>query len=230
MSNGFIYGVGAKDVFLKSAKLSAGSLRDYYPNASITLCAPERMIDYECREIFDNIITGENVPDSERTKLWALSKTPYDVTMYLDADTMVESEEIRTCWDQLKDNDVVFTLIRQYNSNPKGWVASGTYDYKYHGGVFLYNRTAIPLMIEWWDRWSQGQTDWSYQYPSHLRGWDQFYLYYILNYTKHNLKIGVFENDARWNYVCGYMRYELAGKPAIITHSTIGRDSGNVIL
>jgi len=230
INNGFIYGVGANTVFLKAAKMSAASLRDYYPDANITLCVPERMVDYECAEIFNNVLTGPHVPDSERTKLWALSKTPYDTTMYLDADTMVVSDEIQTCWDQLGDNDLLFTLIRKYNSNPKGLVTSDSYDYKYHGGVFLYNRTAIPLMSEWWDRWSRGQTHWEYNYPKHLRQWDQFYLYYIMNYTKHGLNVGVFKDDARWNYVAGYMRSELDGKSPIITHSTIGRDSTDVIL
>ncbi len=230
MSNGFIYGVGANTVFMKSAKLSAASLRDYYPDANITLCAPERMVDYECKELFDHIVTGPHVPDCQRTKLWALSKTPYDLTMYLDADTMVESTEISTVWDQIEDNDMVFTLIRNYNSNPKGVVKSDVYNYKYHGGVFLYNRKAIPLTVEWWDRWERGQTRWEYDYPSHLGDWDQFYLYYILNYTNHGLNIGVFKDDARWNYVSGYMRFELAGKAPIITHSTVGRDSEDVIL
>lgn len=230
MNRGFIYGVGDRDVYLKSAKLSAASLRDYYPDASITLCAPERLIDHECRELFDNIITGPYVPDSERTKLWALTKTPYDVTMYLDADTMIESEEITTCWDQLKDNDIVFTRIRKYNSNPKGVVYSDKFNYEYHGGVFLYNRKAIPMMVEWWDRWSRGQTDWDYEYPPRLRSWDQFYLYYIINYTRHGLKVGVFEDDARWNFVVGYMMFELAGKPPIITHSTLGMDSDHIVL
>lgn len=227
-SKGFLYGVGADEVYLKSAKMSASSIRDNYPDANITLCAPERMIDPECREIFDNIITGPYVPDSTRTKLWALAKTPYDLTMYMDADTVCVSEEIQTCWDQIKDNDIVFTLIRKYNSNPRGLVPDP--DYRYHGGVFLYNRNAIPMMVEWWDRWSRGQTEWDYPYTANFRVWDQFYLYYILKYTNPGLKIGVFEEDARWNYVVGYLEFELRGKPAIIQHFTINSKSKDIVL
>jgi hypothetical protein len=227
MHNGFLYGVGADDVFLKSAKMSASSIKDYYPDAHITLCAPERMVDHQCREIFDRIITGPNVPDSARTKLWALSKTPYDTTMYMDADTMCVSEDIKECFDQLKDNDMLFTLIRKYNSNPRGFVHD--VDYKYHGGVFLYNRKSIPLMTEWWDSWSRGQTEWNYPYTVNYRVWDQFYLYYLLKYTDHGLKVGVFEDDARWNYVVGYLEFELAGKPAIIRHCTIDQDRKNIL-
>ncbi len=228
MKKGFIYGVGADDVFLKSAKMSAGSIKDYYPEANITLCAPERMIDDECRRLFDNIITGPYVPDSARTKLWALSKTPYDLTMYMDADTLCVSEEIEDCWEHIGDNDIVFTLIRKYNSNPRGYVPD--VDYKYHGGVFLYNRKAIPLMTEWWDRWSRGQTEWNYPYTANYRVWDQFYLYYLLKYTNHGLKIGTFKEDARWNFVTGYLEFELAGKQEIIRHFTINKEQVGSLL
>lgn len=228
MKKGFLYGVGADDVFLKSAKMSASSVKDYYPDAHITLCAPERMIDAECREIFDHIITGPNVPDSARTKLWALSKTPYDLTMYMDADTLCMSEEISTCWDQIGDHDMLFTLIRKYNSNPHGYVPDE--DYKYHGGVFLYTRKAIPLMTEWWDRWSRGQTEWNYPYTANYRVWDQFYLYYLLKFTDHGLNVGVFKEDARWNFVVGYLEFELGGKPAIIRHCTIDKQNKDFVL
>lgn len=219
LTKGFIYGVGANSIFLKTAKMSAYTLRDHYPEANITLVAPARMIDDECRELFDNIICDEYVPDSVRTKLWALSKTPYDLTMYLDADTLIMSEEIASCFDQLGENDILFTRIRLYNSNPKGIVPSK--DYQYHGGVFLYNRKCIPMMVEWWDRWQQGNANWDYEYNIELRSWDQFYLYYILKYTDHGLKVGFFEDDARWNFVVGYLRSELNGKSEIIRHCTI---------
>lgn len=219
LSKGFIYGVGANSVFLSAAKMSASSLRDYYPDVNITLCAPPHMVDEECASIFDNIISHEYVPDSKRTKLWALSKTPYDLTMYLDADTMCMSEEIQTCWDQLGDNDIIFTRIRSYNSNPSGYLEDP--EYKYHGGVFLYNRKCIPLMASWWDLWEQGQAKWDYDFPQRMRHWDQFYLFYLLTHTKHDLKIGFFKDDARWNYVTGYLVSELQGKPEIIRHYTL---------
>lgn len=219
---GFIYGVGKNQLFLRSAKISAQSVKDYYPEANITLCAPAHMIDGECEEIFDNIISNQYVPDSIRTKLWALSKTPYDLTMYLDADTQCMSEEIQTCWNQIKDNDIIFTKIREYNSNPKGYLNDP--DYKYHGGVFMYNRKCIPMMVEWWDRWQRGQSEWDYNYTTNFRHWDQFYLYYILKYTDHKLKVGVFDEDARWNAVVGYLKSELMGKPEIIRHHTINQD------
>lgn len=227
-NNGFIYGVGSNDKYLRAAKLSAYTLRDYYPEANITLCAPPRMIDAECRELFDIIISDEYTPDSARTKLWALSKTPYDLTMYLDADTMIVSEEISTCFEQIGEHDIMFTKIRPYNSNPTGLVDDP--DYKYHGGVFLYNRKCISMMAQWWDLWERGQQEWEYNYDPMFRKWDQFYLYYILKYTKHGLNVGVFEDDARWNFVVGYLKSELAGKTEIVRHCTLDRDVEGLFL
>lgn len=226
-NNGFIYGVGGSPVYLKAAKMSAYSLRDYYPDAQITLCAPPRLIDDECKELFDNVISDQYTPDSIRTKLYALSKTPYDLTMYLDADTMVMSDEITTCFDQLGDRDIIFTKIRPYNSNPNGLVLDA--DYQHHGGVFLYNRKCIQMMSLWWDLWEKGNTTWDYDYDRKFSKWDQFYLYYILKYTRHGLNVGFFNEDARWNFVAGYLKSELGGKAEIIRHCTIGQ-SGNVFL
>lgn len=226
-SKGFIYGVGNNILYLKSAKLSASSVKDYYPDANITIAVPQSMVDDECYEIFDNVISDQYVPDSERTKLWALSKTPYDLTMYLDADTICVSEEIQTVWDQIEDNDILFTLIRKYNSNPRGFLDDP--NYKYHGGVFLYNKKCIPMMAEWWDRWQAARTTWDYPHTPNFRNWDQYFLYYILTHTKHGLKVGIFKEDARWNFVNGYLAFELNGKPPIINHFTLDRSGSKGI-
>lgn len=228
-TKGFIYGVGKHDVYLKSAKISACTVKDYYPDANITLVVPRTMVDKECFEIFDRVICDDSVPNTERTKLWALAKTPYDLTMYLDADTFCVSEEIRDVWDQIEDNDILFTLIREYNSNPRGFLDDP--NYKYHGGVFLYNRNCISMMAEWWDRWLAARTEWNYPHTPNFRHWDQYFLYYILTHTQHNLKVGVFKEDARWNFVSGYLQFELAGKQPIICHCTIDREkTGELIL
>lgn len=223
---GFIYVASVNKKYLSSACLSAGSLREHYPTANITLFTTDDLID-DTFDIsaFDNVIT-DGVPKDRRAKLWALSRTPYKTTAYLDADTLITSEEISTIFDQLGDNDIIFTKIRPYNSNPKGYLDDP--GYVYHGGVFVYND--LPAMDEfmnqWWVLWSTTRFKDVFattypQFPDRMKEWDQFYLYYLINHTEHNLKIGFFENDARWNFVAGYRKSELNGLSTIIEHYTL---------
>ena len=139
---------------------------------------------------------------------------------------MVVSEEIQTIFDQLKDYDIIFTKIRPYNSNPKGYLDDPRY--QYHGGVFVYrkNSNTIRFMEQWWDRWVNARPvnvfkDHYPDYPIKMKEWDQFYLFYLIHVTQHGLSIGFFENDARWNFVRGYLRSELNNLPPIIEHYTI---------
>ena len=37
-----------------------------------------------------------------------MAQSPYDITMYLDADMDCEHEDICKVWDEMKDNDMVF--------------------------------------------------------------------------------------------------------------------------
>lgn len=219
LNNGVVYAASIDKKFTLAAKNSVFSLKEHFPSVNATLYVHADVVDQECYELFDNVVV-DNVPNDARAKLWALSQTPYDTTLYLDADTVIVDDEITTVFDQLDDQDIIFTLIRPYNSNPKGYLDDPRY--KYHGGVFLYNRNCIKFMKQWWDRWCKGtQGAWNYEFPERMRNWDQFYLFYLINYTNHNLKIGTFPEDARWNFVSGYTNDELNGKSPIIQHYTI---------
>lgn len=221
--NGFIYVATLRREFLNSAKNSAFSLKEHWPEANVTLFTNDTIVDEECYEIFDQVII-DKVPYDPRAKLWALAHTPYDVTMYIDADTMIEHSDIQKTFEQIYDNDIVFTTIRPYNSNVAGFLDDP--DFLYHGGVFLFTKKCIPFMKQWWDLWKKGQAGpWDYHYPLRMRKWDQFYLFYLLKHTNHGLKVGIFSDQARWNFVMGYVKSELRGKDPIITHFTIGRDS-----
>lgn len=223
---GFVYVASLSKRFLLSACLSAESLRDYHPTANITLFTTPDLLDGTVDvSVFDDIIT-DGVPQDRRAKLWALSRSPYKTTAYLDADTFVVSSEVSTMFDQLGENDLIFTKIRPYNSNPKGFIEDP--GYIYHGGVFVYNDApdTIRFMERWWELWSTTRfpgifTETYPEFPERMRDWDQFYLFFLINHTEHNLKIGFFENDARWNFVVGYLKSELNGLPAIIEHYTL---------
>jgi len=83
-SKGFIIVASKKHAFYRYAKLLAESVRDFWPEANITFFTEKEWVQEEDYDLFDNIIK-DDVPSHIRTKLWALNKTPYDITCYLDA-------------------------------------------------------------------------------------------------------------------------------------------------
>lgn len=224
-NNGFVYAVSRLKGFYRAAKNSAISLKDYYPEANITLfCGNPEWIQDSDYEIFDNIIT-ENVPNDRRAKLWALDQTPYDLTLYIDADTEIESEEIQTIWDQIPDDvDILFTANRPYNA--KITKLSETEEMTEHCGLFLYrsNERTLKLMRAWYDEyWKQQADDFDMQhYPEQARYWDTFTMWRLLNLFDFGVKTARFpEPDAKWNFVVGYKEEELMGQDRIIYHYTI---------
>lgn len=224
-SNGFVIIASVHKKYVLSAVILAESIREHFPAANITLYAPAELLDGADLDAFTDVVT-DGVPNDRRAKLWALSRTPYTITAYLDADTVVVSPEIANIFDQLKDDDLIFTKIRPYNSNRKGFIEDP--EYIRHGGVFVYNNkpSTIKFMEQWWILWSttryQDVFATTYpEYPARMKEWDQFYLFYLIKHTDHGLKLGFFEEDARWNFVTGYHKEELNGKPPIIEHYTI---------
>lgn len=224
-NNGFVYVVSKLKGFYRAAKHSAISLRDYYPDANITLfCANQEWIEESDYEIFDNIIT-EGVPNDRRAKLWSLDQTPYDLTLYIDADTEIEHEDIQTVWDQIPDDvDILFTANRPYNS--KITKLSETEEMTEHCGLFLYrsNENTLKLMRAWYDEyWKQQEEDFDFMhYPKEARYWDTFTMWRLLNLFDFGVKTGRFPDpDARWNFVTGYKEEELMGQERVIYHYTI---------
>ena len=110
-NNGFIYVATCKPSYLNAAIFSAESLREYYPEANITLFTEERLKDGSPLDIFNEVYY--DAPNNPRAKLWALSRTPYDLTVYLDSDIEIMSDEITTIFDQMpKSADILLTKIR----------------------------------------------------------------------------------------------------------------------
>ena len=83
------------------------SLKDYYPDARCCLVTEERFLDGREYVADDLIFCGGNV----REKLWGMSQSPYDTTMYIDADCEIVHEDIATVFDELNGNDMVFHTL-----------------------------------------------------------------------------------------------------------------------
>lgn len=227
MTRGYILVASYKKDYYTAAKLCAESLLDFYPEAKITLATHAEWVEEEDHDIFDTIIT-EDVPLDNRAKLWALSRTPYDLTMYLDCDVIIEHEDISTIFDHLGDNDIIFTRNRPYNA--KITKLSDDEEMIYHCGIFAYKKNAVTkkLTDDWYTQYlKQKQPDYDCSpYPEEVKPWDTFTMWYLLNKTKHKdtVKVGDFPSpDARWNFCMGQKPEELDGQPVIVTHYCIRR-------
>lgn len=221
--NGFIYAATVKKQFLYSALMSAMTLKDHWPEANITLFTHEEWVDSQVEDTFDTIITND-VPHHHRAKLWALDKTPYDLTVYLDADTEILSSDISTIFDQMTNADILMTKIRKYAGAFVDFPGGKLVD---HCGMFMYRNTphVMKFMSQWWKLY-QKQVDGSWQwdtslYPEDLRPWDQWAFWWLMNKTDYKLNREYFKDDARWNFVNTYHKDE-TDKDIIVYHHTLG--------
>jgi len=221
-NNGFVIVASSKYVFYKSAILCAESLRDFYPDAHITFFTHKEWVDNDCN-VFDDIKT--DIPNNKRAKMWALARSPYNLTMYLDADIEVRDSEISNCFHLIPENfDILMTKIRPYAAAitefPGGMLT-------WHCGLFLFrkNQKMINFFQDWYNDYYQQQKDWTFDtdlYPKTLQPWDTWTFWKLLHLDGYDekIRIGRFPEDARWNF--HNLRYnELEGKSIILYHNTI---------
>jgi hypothetical protein len=237
MSKGFVVVASNKKFFYLSAINLIESIKYFYPEAHVTLYTQEEFLDGQ-EECADNV---EFIQEHTRAKLDGMARSPYDQTFYIDADCEVEHEDIATVFDHLGDNDLVFTGLpadRHYCYAevffPGATKEDGTPGgFELCGGVCLYNM-ANPLVKEfmrdwydltvkqysgeWWPRKADGSEDLE-NYPASFKRWDQFSLWWLVNREPKykDLKVAIFEDDARWNFFNGY-RYPHNEKPVVIRH------------
>ena len=107
MNNGYLVVASRKESFYRLAINCLESLKDYYPDARCCLVTEERFLDGREYVADDLIFCGGNV----REKLWGMSQSPYDTTMYIDADCEIVHEDIATVFDELNGNDIVFHTL-----------------------------------------------------------------------------------------------------------------------
>lgn len=186
-SYGFIY-VASKDVkYYEMAKYSCQSLRDYYPDAHITLFTHEKFLDGEEHGLFDSVIT--DIPVHYRTKMWCMARTPYEKTVYIDADSFVCHKDIRTIHNFLDECDMFFTPVEAYTTANIKWAwidKQQTEVPKYHGAVCGYNKTDlnIDFMQTWYDEYIKQVCDpeWPYE-KNHYREWKIFDMFTLWRMT-----------------------------------------------
>ena len=233
LTKGFVIVASKNPNFYIYACNLAESIRDYYPDANITLFTEERFVD-DRAEVADNV---EFCGNHYREKLTGMAQTPYDITMYCDADMECEHEDIVKVWDEMKDYDMVF---HELNEDRGKFYAIREFDYdgrkeKYSlcGGVCLY-RSCNPLVQEFMEDWDalyrkQKGDAWKPDgfddklWNKHLKHFDQTTLWWLTKKVEKykDLKIGIFEDDMRWNYFTQYDYSDIKNKskkPPILRH------------
>jgi len=237
MSEGYVVVASTKKLFYDMAINLIDSIKDFHPEAQCALFTEERFLDGK-EKIVDHL---GFIEDHTRSKLKGMAMSPYDKTFYIDADCEVEHEDIAKVFDELGDNDLVFTGLpedrhycyaevffegaRKPDGKPGG--------FELCGGVCLYDMTN-PLVREfmkdwheltveqyagrWWPKNADGTED-LHNYPQSFKRWDQFSLWWLVNKTPKykDLKVSIFEDDARWNYFNGYL-YKHNKDPVVIRH------------
>ena len=113
-TRGYLLVATVSKPFYDALVMCVESLKDEVPDAKVAVYTHEAWVTDEDRKLFDHLITP--VPVHVRTKLWALSRTPFDITCYLDVDGFVLSDEIEEVFDLLGDNDVVMSENRPNNA------------------------------------------------------------------------------------------------------------------
>lgn len=227
-SKGFMYAATCKEQFLHSAIYSAQSLKDYYEKAKIILYTEEKWQPIAQKaDVFDQIIT--DCPYDVRTKLYMLKHTPFNKTFYIDADTEILHDDIQYIFDQLEEcDDICMTSIREYAAAEVFLTNDEDNNKKmiHHCGVFGYwNRPHIlEFMKKWYEQYFyQSTKEFASQYPYYKRSvkqWDQFAWWFLLNEKKHNIKINIMKDDARWNFVNAYKHSE-TNSDIVIYHHTL---------
>jgi hypothetical protein len=222
LPKGFVVVASFNKQFLHSAVFCAETLKEYYSNCHVTLFTIDEWIEPYLFHIFDNVVGG--APNNKRAKLWALSKTPYDLTVYLDADVEIMHPDIQYIFDQMEsDTDILMTKIRGYNGKISVFPGGELTD---HCGLFMYRSTpkVIEFMKQWWLLYQKQESrEWKWDtklYPEELRAWDQWSYWWLQNKTEYAIKRKYFTDDARWNFVNGYLSSE-TDKPIVIYHHTV---------
>ena len=217
MNNGFLITATVGEAYQQFALNLIDSLDEHYPDAPVMVSTIPEWAD--SFKMYDNVVEiRSDGPNNIRNKLWALDKTPFDKTCYLDADLEIQDERIQGVWDLLDDDhDMAFTVICPpcgsttaiYKEEGEKEIRDNNIErhLRYHGGFFLYhsNDTALKAVSMWWDKWQEINENpkWWDNHPEYFRpniNWDQFTWWYIITKLMPELKIQEIENNTHYQY------------------------------
>lgn len=186
---GFIYVASRSVVYYELAINACETMRDYFPDAHVTLFTHKMFLDGR-EKIFDNVIT--DIPVYYRAKMWAMARTPYEKTIYLDADSVIMHKDIQNMHDFLNDCDMFFCPVTQYTvGNLKLMYIDKNYTIppRLHGAICGYNKTDLTLdfMQTWYDEYLKQicTPEWPYEFS--YKDWKIFDMFTLWRMTNSDL-------------------------------------------
>lgn len=152
---GAIYCASRKPEYLALAANSARSLRRMAPNLPITLFTNLRDLPQQVLAAFTNVQRIAS-PDRIAEPDWAnglidkvesINASPYERTLFIDADTLVRDKKVQTVFDQLESKDLLITECAPDASRSRQMMGRPIYS----TGILAYrkNDAVLTLLQDW---------------------------------------------------------------------------------
>lgn len=248
-SKGYLFVATLSKSYYDAMVAAIEGLKDEVPEAQVAVFTHEEWLTDQDRELFDHVFAP--VPAHVRTKLWALDKTPFDVTCYMDVDIHVVDPGVHDIFDVFPDDlDIMMSENRPYNSKVvffqdehqnngvsrelehhrkehiELYKQGKAHKFKWHCGFFIYRKNDVTDKI--WSEWLRlyrlhnESEERCGIYPNSLSFWDTFAFWRVMHETNLDVKIKRVPNDAKYNFVTGYRENELKyGTKKTVLHYTI---------
>jgi hypothetical protein len=227
--DGFIYVASIHQLYYELALYSATTLKDYYPEADITLFTHESFVDERALTgLFDSVIC--RIPQSKRAKMWCMARTPYESsTAYIDCDSFIRHRDISRIHEFAHQNDLNFGSNALYTVASPRLVTvdkEGQYPAIHHGSICIYKST--PKNLSFHDAWYTeyhkqiSEDPWPYEDWAHpiWRNFDMFTLWRMA--FNHNNEFPQFEDLSvesiphRWNATTLHHKSDIGKNPPVV--------------